>query len=140
MACRKASKLLSQQRWRERPENKCYWSGLEEVRRVQVWRKANPRYWKRVPRQRLGTLQDDFAADRAPAQYRKRTRTLASLQDDCLPDDPLLAGIIASLAGSTLQEDIATTCRRLIAVGRDILRSKTTAGAVASAPKPLNPA
>lgn len=138
-ACRKASKVLSQQRWLAKPENQDHWRGPSEVRRVQEWRKEHPDYWKRGTRRR-GTLQDDFRAESALAKSRKRIRKLAPLQDDFLPDDPLLAGIIASLAGSTLQEDIAATCRRLIAVGRDILRRKTTAEAVSSAPKPLNPA
>ena len=38
----KASKLLSQERWRAKPENKAYWRGADEVRRVRAWRKANP--------------------------------------------------------------------------------------------------
>jgi hypothetical protein len=70
---------------------------VEEVKRVQAWRKAHPGYWK------------------------KNSQRVA-LQDDCLPRDPLLLGLISTLANSTLQEDIAATCRHLINKGGEILR------------------
>ena len=81
--CRKASKTESQKRWLEKEENKDYWRGREHVERVRTWRKKNPRYWKRAGEQR-----DD------------------ALQDDCLLRDPLILGLIATVARSTLQEDI----------------------------------
>jgi hypothetical protein len=139
-ACQKASKLLSQQRWRAKAENKGYWVGPEEVRRVTAWRKANPQYWKRPARRRGGTLQDDCRAENTDSKGVSRGEKEAPLQDDCIPDDPLLAGVIATLAGSTLQEDIAAMCRRLVAVGSEILRRQTTAGDVSTAPKPFDPA
>ena len=128
-ACRKASKSASQAHWRSKPENRDYWRGPEHVERVRAWRKAHPQYWKPGVHSAESALQDDC---RPPGD--------SPLQDDCIPDDPLLAGVIATLAGSTLQEDIAATCRRLIAMGCEILRRQTTAEAVASAPKPNNPA
>jgi len=58
-ACQKASKALSQQRWLARPENQKHWCGPAQVERVRDWRKANPQYWKRAPRQKEPTLQED---------------------------------------------------------------------------------
>jgi hypothetical protein len=48
IACQKASKAFSQQRWLAKPENWDYWRGAENVMRVRAWREANPRYWKRM--------------------------------------------------------------------------------------------
>ena len=135
--CRKSSKLRSQQRWKSKPENQNYWRGPEEVKRVRVWRKANPQYWKRV-RRRRGTLQDDCGAEEPVGQRARRGSTTTALQDDWIPDDPLLVGIVATLAGSALQEDIATMCRSLVAKGRDVLRSRTTVGTVSSGLRPSN--
>ncbi|MEA1949059.1 MAG: hypothetical protein U9N83_17365, partial [Thermodesulfobacteriota bacterium] len=42
--CRKASKAASQKRWLQKPENQDYFSGPENVKRVQLWREANPGY------------------------------------------------------------------------------------------------
>ncbi|MCI0541074.1 MAG: hypothetical protein L0Z50_38215 [Verrucomicrobiales bacterium] len=108
-ACRKASKFLSQQRWRDKARNQSYWRGPKEVQRVRDWRKAHPRYWKR------GVRADN-----------------STLQDDCIPQNPLLVGLISMLMGSTLQDHIAATCCDLVAKGREILRKRKTA----TGPKP----
>ena len=49
--CQKASKKVSQERWRAKPENRDYWRGPEHVERVRAWREAHPWYWKRAARQ-----------------------------------------------------------------------------------------
>ncbi len=46
-ACRAASKNHSQQKWLNKPKNRDYFSGSENVTRVQEWRQDNPGYWKR---------------------------------------------------------------------------------------------
>jgi hypothetical protein len=112
-ACRKASKAASQRRWRS------YWRGAEQVERVQLWRKTHPHRRKRA-------LQEDCPRD-SPGKIAKSGIGAAPLQDDCLPQNPLLVGLIAALAGSALQEDIATACRQLIAKGREILRRQSKA-------------
>jgi len=43
------------------------------------------------------------------------------LQDDWLRQPPLLIGLIAHLAGVTLQEDIAAMTGRLLAMGHAVL-------------------
>jgi len=40
--CRKASKAASQRRWLDKPENRDYFRGPENVRRVREWRAAHP--------------------------------------------------------------------------------------------------
>ncbi len=44
--CRKVSKAASQKKWLNKPENKDYFRGADNVRRVQEWREQNPDYWK----------------------------------------------------------------------------------------------
>lgn len=97
-ACRKARKTLAHQRWAARPENQDHWRGESEVERVRLWRLKHPGYWK-------GT----------------RRRPVDALQDEILPKDPLLVGILSELCGSTLQDDIASEYARLLAKGREIL-------------------
>jgi hypothetical protein len=46
LACKKASKAISQKYWHTKPENRNYWRGPEQVERVRAWRKAHPFYWK----------------------------------------------------------------------------------------------
>jgi hypothetical protein len=94
-ACRKASKALSQRRWHQKPENRNYWQGAEQVARVKAWRRAN---------------------------RNKKIGAAALLQEDCVPRNPLLVGLIATLVESALQEDIAAVCRRLVTKGEEILK------------------
>ena len=44
--CRKASKAASQKRWLQKDENRDYFSGPDNVLRVQRWRQAHPGYWR----------------------------------------------------------------------------------------------
>ena len=96
--CRKARKRASQKAWLEKPGNEKYFRDEENAERVRKWQKGHPGYWKNTTR------------------WRKRT-----LQDLCSMQTPLFVGLIAMLAGSTLQDDIATTTRQLVAKGYDIL-------------------
>ena len=109
--CRAASKAESQRKWAAKPKNEGYWRGQHYVDNVRLWRAKNPGYWK------------------GPGRARKRT-----LQEHKLPDDPVIAGIIAVLAGSTLQEQIERTYRALVAQGREILRTEKAARGKAAAP------
>lgn len=45
-ACKKASKVWRQKRWRAKAENQDYWRGPTEVERVRQWRKKHPGYWR----------------------------------------------------------------------------------------------
>jgi len=107
--CQKASKALSQKHWRNKPGNRDYWRGPDQVERVRAWRKEQPDYWKRVTK-RIA-LQEKII--RPP------------LQDHIVPKDPLIIGLVSTVAGSTLQEKIAATCQDLIAKGREVLKTQS---------------
>ncbi len=133
-ACKKARKADAQKRWLAKPENKDWWRGSENVQRVREWREKTPQYWKRSAAKMKGTLQDDCPAQAAMPEHDKATPP-GPLQDDWLPEDPLLVGIISNLARSTLQDDIVAMCRLLVRVGNESLRIYKTRSMEIVAPK-----
>jgi hypothetical protein len=119
--CRKVRRQQSQKAWLAKPENQDYFRDDKNAARVRQWQQAHPGYWKNTTRYRRRTLQDgcleQVPADESPVSDAPQR----TLQDLCSLQTPLLVGLIAMLAGSTLQDDIATTTRRLVAKGHDIL-------------------
>lgn len=120
-ACRKASKSASQLKWLQKPENSDYFRGPENLQRVQRWRKDHPGYWRPKPKIGADALQDPLSAKRA--EIKTDTVQLSSnpLQDVLILQPTVLLGLIANFTGSALQDDIATTLRRLQQLGQDIL-------------------
>jgi len=127
-ACRKESKQASQQRWTRKPENLKYFSGADEVKRVQEWRKAHPDYWRSKKKEAL-PLQD-ICHPEQPVEQEVIIKEVtfspkAPLQDLArevlLMKDPLVVGLISHLMACTLQGDIAQIMGRLVNKGRDIL-------------------
>lgn len=120
--CRKASKSASQKRWLDKPENRDYFRGPDQVRRVQEWRKANPDYWRKKD-----ALQDSCNAQ--PSENKGKSSTITEsgsrnsqpLQDPFFLQHPLIIGLLANLTGHTLQDDIARSASRFIQSGLDIL-------------------
>jgi hypothetical protein len=123
--CRRASKVASQRRWLRQAQNRDYFQGPDQTRRVQQWRKSNPGYWKEKPTVPPKTP----AAESQPRKKLQKTCNVpnglaAPLQDVCLARNPLFVGLISVIAGSTLQDDIAATIGELQTQGRKILERK----------------
>ena len=125
--CRHASKVDSQQRWRQKPENVDYFRGSDNVKRVQLWRQANPGYWRRKPPE---VSADPDALQETLTAQAMETQALSeggekpvqdALQDSFFLQPTILVGLIAQLTGCALQEDIALMARQLQQLGRDIL-------------------
>jgi hypothetical protein len=121
-ACRQASKAASQRRWLSKNGNGDYFRGGEEVRRVQIWRKSHPGYWRR----KKSSSQDIQVVDQQTVNLDQSSCNVPrelprTLQEDCLAQDPAFVGLISMVTGSTLQEDIALTARQLLLRGRNIL-------------------
>lgn len=119
--CRKASKRQSQKAWLEKPENQEYFRDAKNAKRVRDWQKEHPDYWKNTTRYRRRTLQEACPEQPPAAQEVAPNSPNRTLQDLCSMQTPLFVGLISMLADSTLPEDIATSTRRLIAKGHDIL-------------------
>jgi len=122
--CQAASKKASQDRWWNKKENRDYFSGPEQVARVQEWRRNNPGYSKRV-KYRKKPLQDHLTAKSTEKQDDIEHLTSAALQDLLNLQAPVLIGLIANLTGNTLQDDIARTITGMKQLGRDILNCST---------------
>lgn len=123
--CRKTSKTKSQQKWLKRPENKDYFKGTHQVQRVRRWRNNHPGYWRKK-QNKENALQDSLTP--YPPQYQEVTTNLLenALQDSLKSQPAILIGFIAQLTGSTLQEDIDFTIRRMRQLGDDIINCKPT--------------
>ena len=123
--CRKVSKGESQRAWLAKPENQNYFRDAQNAERVRQWQKAHPDYWKNTARSRSRTLQDgcpEQTPEQAPAAQAVTPISQArTLQDLCTMQTPLFVGLISMFVGSTLPEDIATSTRRLLIKGHDIL-------------------
>jgi len=119
--CRKASKASSQKRWLDKPENRDYFCGPQNVARVQSWRCDHPDYWRRKKNQGADALQDPL--NQQIAVNTKDTGDFATLalQDSWILQPAVLIGLIAQMTGYALQDDIALAARRMQQLGFDIL-------------------
>jgi len=122
--CRKASKRSAQQRWLNSDKGAGYFSDEDNKRRVREWRKAHPGYWKRKKTRSAAppvALQDFSNSQVIENTENSEISDNHALQDFCFLQPALIIGLISTLTGSTLHDDIANTSRRLIDSGRDIL-------------------
>ncbi len=124
-ACRKVSKTASQQRWLQKSENRDYFRGPENVKRVQDWRKANPGYWRRKPKLRENALQDLLNSQPTENNTDIIKFETNALQDLLIDQPVVLLGLIANFTGSALQDDIVKTVRHMQKLGLDIVNHST---------------
>ncbi len=121
--CQAVSKRASQARWRKK--NPDYHSGLVAVERVQQWRVKNPGYWrsKKVPLEKT-PLQEDCSSQAVDEQPDDATLEESALRDNCITQLPIMLGLMSTLSGFTLQEDIDRFGRELHKRGRQILGNR----------------
>ena len=141
--CRLASKTASQAIWLAKPQNTDYFRSPVHVQRVQAWRLAHPAYSAAKPGKPPApqALQDglivqahDFIEETAKRTEMPEPACEGALQDLMNASTPVLAGLIAHLFDLTLQEDIASTTRRLVQMGHDLIdRSRRHENAQTSA-------
>ncbi len=102
--CRKASKAESQKRWLQKPENRRYFSGSANVKRVQDWRKANPGYSQRQNDNRKKARQETI-------ELEKRTKVLQGTSESENPASSLQETSESENLASALQETSASENR-----------------------------
>lgn len=139
--CRKASKAAAQARWLNKPQNRCYFRGLENVDRVRRWRERHPGYWRKkrpppaaalqdlvpielsqiepVTLNEVGLIAGDFMFNEPP-----RAPDAAALQDLASVQVPLLAGVVSLLIGDALQDRFAVFARELVDRGKRVLATE----------------
>lgn len=116
--CRRASKRESQQRWRDKPQNREHFKGEWNTRRVKEWRARNPGYWRRK-RSRAPVALQEISPEQAVEHQKKAEPDVSlPLQDLLKSQDPLVLGLVIQLADIALQEDIVGMTQRLITRGR----------------------
>ena len=120
--CRAASKKASNDKWRQKEENRDYFSGPDQVARVQEWRKQNPGYSKTSPKSKK-TLQDDLNAESHATKGESSDLSDLALQDDLIRQSPVVIGLIAHLTENTLQDDIVKSLIVMRQLGQDILNN-----------------
>lgn len=98
--CRAASKQASQRRWLGKPENHQYFCGPQHVNRVQVWREANPGYW-RESASREQPLQEMIRAQAADQVIKSST---LPLQETSYAQAPDALDSNDALRGAALQD------------------------------------
>jgi len=123
--CRKASKTASQKRWLKKPGNQDYFRGPENVKRVQLWREANPGYWRGKRKNNKDALQDPLNPQPIEDNSDNGKITNDALQDFLIAQPPVLLGLIANFTGNALQDDIVMTFQRLQKLGQDIVTNLT---------------
>jgi len=117
--CRKASKAASQKKWLSKPENQGYFSGPDNVERVQKWRKKNPGYSRH--KKTSNALQDHLPLQTVENKENIRPQSSYALQDHLTAQPAVIIGLISSFIGSTLQDDIARTLLRMEQFGQEVL-------------------
>jgi hypothetical protein len=118
--CQRESKRLSQQRWFKKAENRDYFKGPEQVERNRVWRREHPGYWKKPPLTKE-PLQEESETQPVEDKEDRSSFIFDALQDELMTQPVLLVGLISTLAGSALQDDIAPFIRGVQARGQQIL-------------------
>jgi hypothetical protein len=125
--CQRQSKAASQRKWLSHPQNHHHFRDAENAARVRRWQQEHPGYWRNTARYKRRTLQDSLP--RNPLiKMESAIAKAPPLQEALSAPEPLLIGLIATLVGSPLQEDIARTSRRLVQLGHDILSGGTNCG------------
>lgn len=119
--CRRASKAASQRKWLQKPENKSYFKDPLNTRRVQEWRKQHPGYWKPNRSSKQNALQDRLSTQATEINKDNGQFVNNALQDFLSVQPAVIIGLIASITGSLLQDDIAGTLLRMQQSGQDIL-------------------
>jgi hypothetical protein len=139
--CRKASKIAAQAKWLNKPQNRCYFRGPENVQRVRRWREHHPGYWRKKRSPPADALQDlaliqlsqiepvtlneaglmagDFIVNALP-----RSPHGGALQDLASVQVPLLAGVVSLLVGDALQDRFAVFARQLVDRGKRVLAAE----------------
>jgi hypothetical protein len=120
-ACRRRSKAESQRRWQQKPQNQNYFHGKENSERVRQWRSRHPGYWRKKKSAAEAPLQDFCTSQVVQNQALAGADVPIALQDVFVMQPAVLVGLISTMSGSALPEDIALTTRALFRKGQDIL-------------------
>ena len=129
-ACEAASKKYSQQKWLNKPKNQDYFSGPENVVRVQEWRRENPGYWKRrTPSKKPSLIEDALQEMTSPKTIAGKGSSVdliqIPLQDLISAKTLVFIGFDTQLNKNALQDIIDATDQKTVKLTPDILKELT---------------
>jgi len=125
--CKEASKRYSQQKWLMKPKNIDYFSGPENVTRVQQWRQQNPGYWKQKESKKItsiikGALQDSLSVKTTISKGFPSDLMQTALQDSLLAKTLVIIGFDTQLNKTALQDIIDFTDQGTVKSVPDVLK------------------
>lgn len=118
-ACRRASKKASQAKWLAK--NPGYFRGGDSTERVRAWRRRNPGYWKCNKRAAV-SQQDQIKIYPVAPEEDAACSARHAQQEQISALEPVLAGILAFVTGSTQQDEIAQALQKVLSLSREIGR------------------
>src|ERR1700745_3590768 len=139
--CRKASKIAAQAKWLNKPQNRCYFRGPENVERVRRGGEHHPGNGQKKRPPPADALQDlapiepspiepvtlneaGLAADDFIVCEASIAPSAGALQDLASVQVPLLVGVVSLLVGDALQDRFAIFARQLIDRGMRVLAAE----------------
>jgi hypothetical protein len=94
--------------------------GPQNSARVREWRARHPDYWRKKKPAPRDALQESCCAQRASDQEIAPPVPPDPLQELCVMQPAVIVGLISTISGCALQEDIVRIARSFIARGQDI--------------------
>jgi hypothetical protein len=115
--CRKASNAASSKAYREKQSQTSEYR-RKESERVKRWQRKNPNYWKN--RQKSSKKNEKNKVLRDFAQVEKLHSDVGVLRDIAKLQDAVLKGVIVTLTGDVLRDDINTFIRQMYDKGNEV--------------------
>jgi hypothetical protein len=115
--CRKASKAASSKAYRKKQSQDANFR-RQESERVKRWQRKNSNYWKN--RQKSTKKDEKNKVLRDFAQVEKLHSDIGVLRDIAKLQDAVLKGVIVTLTGDVLRDDINTFIRQMYDKGNEV--------------------
>lgn len=117
--CRKASNAASSRAYRKKQsQDSASTFCCRESERVKLWQSKNPNYWKNRQKSSKKVKQNKVLRDFA--QVEKLHSDMVALRDFAKLQHVVLKGVIATLTGDVLRDDINSFIRRMYDKGNEV--------------------
>lgn len=117
LECRKTSNAASSKAYRKKQSQTAEYR-RKESERVKRWQRKNPNYWKN--RQKSSKKIEKNKVLRDFAQVEKLHSDVGVLRDIAKLQDAVLKGVIVTLTGDVLRDDINTFIRQMYDKGNEV--------------------